>query len=319
MGGLRSRLPAAVSRPAQPLSQPSPPRVLSVRERCVVGGVAGSLAGAATTALLHPLDSLKTTLQLRHSTHRGPLLLLRALTSARRVRLLWRGVVPATLGSAASSFLFFGSFELANAFGAPPVVGAALGNAVSSLVLVPKEAVKARLQAGFAGGAVAQIRALVTERGVAGGLYAAWLPTFLRNAPSNVVSLGAYKALQAAQLRVSRRDHLRPAESLATGAAAGALAALATQPLDLVKTRLMTQQRGALAKPGVELYTGLMSTLRTVVREEGVRGLAKGLSTRLLFNALFSSVGLTAFEAAKRRLVARLLRERPQTAVAARC
>ena len=45
-------------------------------------------------------------------------------------------------------------------------------------------------------------------------------------------------------------------------------------------------------------------TLRAVAAEEGVRGLARGLSTRLTYNALFTAVGLAAFEAAKRHLVA---------------
>jgi hypothetical protein len=81
-----------------------------------------------------------------------------------------------------------------------------------------------------------------------------------------------------------------------------------THPLDLVKTRLMTQ--GVRGASGAQLYRGVASTLRTVAREEGLRGLGRGLRVRLFYNALFTAFGLTCFEAFKRAIRAERARRK---------
>lgn len=94
-----------------------------------------------------------------------------------------------------------------------------------------------------------------------------------------------------------------------TGFVAGTAAAICTQPLDLVKTRLMTQ---GLRPSGLQMYRGVWDTMRTVVQEEGVAGLSRGLGTRLLFTSSFNAIGFPVFEGAKGQLVRResILRSR---------
>lgn len=87
---------------------------------------------------------------------------------------------------------------------------------------------------------------------------------------------------------------------------------MSTQPLDLVKTRLMTQ---GLRPSGLQMYRGVLHTIRTVVREEGLRGLSRGLGTRLVFTASFNAIGFPVFEAAKGRLVRRAGASRSRAAV----
>jgi solute carrier family 25 S-adenosylmethionine transporter 26 len=282
----------------------------------------------------HPLDTVKVQLQVRGSPFRGPLSVVRHVLSRHGVRAgvarLYRGLPAAVLGSAASSALYFGAYEAAKEAGAPPPAAALLGNALSSVILVPKEVIKSRMQAGAPGGAAAVLASALRQRGVR-GLYAGYVPTLMRNAPSNMISFSAYEGLKALATAVQRRRRRAAAtggsvtggvvggglgggsgagataEALpsfvtaAAGALAGALAACATHPLDLVKTRLQTQGLAPVA--GRALYAGVAGTLRSVVAEEGVRGLARGLSTRLTYNALFSAVGFAAFEAAKRELL----------------
>jgi len=62
------------------------------------------------------------------------------------------------------------------------------------------------------------------------------------------------------------------------GSAAGAAAAIATFPLDLVKTRLQVQIPGAHEV----VYRGVLGTLRTTLKQEGYRGWFKGLGSTLL-------------------------------------
>ena len=186
---------------------------------------------------------------------------------------------------------------------------ASQGNALSSVVLVPKEVIKSRLQAGAPGGAGGVLAATLRTRGLR-GLYAGYVPTLLRNAPSNIISFSAYEGLRALALRRQRHRGgaaaaaaaLPAPVTAAAGALAGSLAAVSTNPLDLVKTRLQTQ--GLVAPRGVALYKGVFGTLRAVMATEGVRGLGRGLATRLAYNALFSALGFAAFETAKRGLAA---------------
>ena len=181
-----------------------------------------------------------------------------------------------------------------------------LGNIVSSAVLVPKEVIKQRMQAGAAGGALAVAAAVLRVDGVR-GLYRGYLSTLLRNAPSNVISFSSFEAFKALQLsRLEEGSVLHPSANGAAGFAAGCIAAVCTQPLDLVKTRLMTQ--GVTKLSGQQLYHNVWGTLRSVYAQEGPRGLMRGLEMRLLFSGAFGCIGFPLFEGGKQAL----LRRRPR-------
>ena len=71
---------------------------------------------------------------------------------------------------------------------------------------------------------------------------------------------------------LSSMDHLM------SGLEAGAAVSLVTNPLWVVKTRLQLQDR----TPGVRAYDGAIDCFRSIVREEGVAGLYRGLLPSLL-------------------------------------
>lgn len=62
-----------------------------------------------------------------------------------------------------------------------------------------------------------------------------------------------------------------------TGAAAGAIAAAATTPLDVCKTVLNTQQ-------DVKVQ-GMMDAIKQIYRHGGMKGFFRGLRARVLFQA----------------------------------
>ena len=122
--------------------------------------------------------------------------------------------------------------------------------------------------------------------------------------------------LKLAWLRDSSEKTLEPWQSVISGAAAGALSASLTTPLDVVKTRLMTQARRSVSSTGLlsgvraeaaaraqavaaYTYTGVASSLRQIWVEEGARGLTKGMAPRLFYSACFSALGFFAFETAR--------------------
>jgi solute carrier family 25 S-adenosylmethionine transporter 26 len=118
--------------------------------------------------------------------------------------------------------------------------------------------------------------------------------------------------LKLAWLRDGEKTALEPWQSVVSGAAAGALSASLTTPLDVVKTRLMTQARKTVSSSGLSevraeaaaraqtiaayTYTGVASTLQQIWVEEGVLGLTKGMGPRLFYSACFSALGFFAFE-----------------------
>lgn len=118
----------------------------------------GGFAGSCGTFLLFPLDAAKTLRQsspsryptLRRSlkallTHEG-----RVSLNAHTLRRVYAGVLPTSLLSFPSSFLYFGAYAFSKAVipsvlpraEGPPLhaASAAVGNVLSSAVFVPKEA-----------------------------------------------------------------------------------------------------------------------------------------------------------------------------------
>lgn len=73
-------------------------------------------------------------------------------------------------------------------------------------------------------------------------------PTHPLSLPPRVLCLQEY--LKAAVLAATKASALRPYQSMTAGAAAGALSAALTTPLDVVKTRMMTEARAAVATAG---------------------------------------------------------------------
>nr|GMC94227.1 mitochondrial substrate carrier family protein B-like [Ipomoea batatas] len=116
------------------------------------------------------------------------------------------------------------------------------------------------------------------------GFRAFWkgnLVTIAHRLPYSAISFYAferYKNLLHVMLGVEGQGERFSADlcvRLVGGGLAGITAAAATYPLDLVRTRLAAQT-------SVIYYRGIWHALRTIRREEGARGLYKGLGATLL-------------------------------------
>ena len=264
----------------------------------------------AVEAALYPIDTIKTRLQLAASGGG-----LRSLLAAGGGKALYAGVWGNLAGVAPASAIFMGVYEptkrlvAARAreaaaakgdgkdvdrfeFLGPLVAGAAAGLA-SSAVRVPTEVVKQRLQAGQFGGrsAVAAVR----------GMFAGYGSFLLRDLPFDAIEFVAYEQLKSAYERTlrmrpgdQRRERANAAEVSAIGAAAGALTGVVTTPLDVLKTRLMTQ--GTVGGK----YSGVVDCARQIARDEGAGALFRGWEPRVLWIGLGGCVFFSALEAAKR-------------------
>ena len=124
------------------------------------------------------------------------------------------------------------------------------------------------------------------------GFFAGWSALALRDLPFDIIEFPLYEALKARWAAKKGRP-LETWEASVCGSLAGGLAAGLTTPLDVVKTRLMTQRAGQHA------YTGLLDCLCRVAKEEGVGALYRGLVPRVVNIALGGAIFFGAYEAFK--------------------
>ena len=293
--------------------------------------LSGGVAGGFATGLLYPIDTLKTIRQSDRSLQS----VSEAFETVRSsgVVTLYSGVLPAVLGSMPSSALYFGAYEGAKAFlhrnfgrressgnlegnvgqntrggivlsrPAIHMVAAATGNIASSLVFVPKEAIKQKLQAINTGAIAFPASGSVSSQANVGvktvvrhiwrtsglkGFYPSYRATLMRNIPSAVVRFTVYEELK----HIGRLDvGTNKIGILLVGAAASALSSACTTPLDVVKTRLAT---GKLARG-----TKVFAAISDIANKEGLRGLYSGVQERAVWSAMFGGVGLASFETCK--------------------
>ena len=306
----------------------------------------GIVAGTAVEAALYPIDTIKTRLQAA----RGG--------AAVSWRHLYKGLGGNLVGVVPACALFFAVYEPAKrallptpgAFGegtaahhrrtaAAHLAAAASAGLASSLVRVPTEVVKTRMQTGQFSSARAALRHIVAKEGrLAAGLFAGFGSFLLRDLPFDAIEFASYEQLKLAWCALApaapssaappviatggtnphleekahlgeverRRRPLKQHESAVLGAVAGAVTGAVTTPLDVVKTRLMTQGaegRGTGRGDG-RRYRGVADCVARMVREEGAASLLKGIQPRVTFIGIGGGVFFFALEAAKGVFVA---------------
>ena len=91
----------------------------------------------------------------------------------------------------------------------------------------------------------------------------------------------------------------------------GAISASLTTPLDVVKTRSMTQVHGkAVNKVVPIMYGGVSATVKQIWKEDGWIGLIHRMGPRVLHSACFSALGDFAFEIARLTILQKYLRQK---------
>ncbi|KFK32946.1 hypothetical protein AALP_AA6G309900 [Arabis alpina] len=306
-----------------PSSSETSPKMkqLSVLERALIGAGGGGIAGAFTYVCLHPLDTIKTKLQTKGASQLYSSSFDAIVKTFQEKGILgfYSGVSAVIVGSTFSSAVYFGTCEfgkslLSKFHGFPPVLipptAGAMGNIISSAIMVPKELITQRMQVG-AGVRSYQVLLQILEKDGILGLYAGYSATLLRNLPAGVLSYSSFEYLKAAVLERMQQTNLEPLQSVCCGALAGAISASITTPLDVVKTRLMTQIHVAA------MYTGVAGTVRQIVTEEGLVGFTRGMGPRVVHSACFSAIGYFAFETAKLTILNEYLKRKQATTVVA--
>ena len=123
------------------------------------------------------------------------------------------------------------------------------------------------------------------------GFYSAWKPTMSRNVPFVVTTFTSRDVLRRKILEYKQQHQndnsgngnhqqvaLTPMENIGIGITSALIAGLITQPIDVVKTRMMTQ-----AASNAIPYTSALNCATTIFRTEGWRKLYSGFGQRSVY------------------------------------
>ncbi|KAL9625014.1 MAG: hypothetical protein Q9160_000743 [Pyrenula sp. 1 TL-2023] len=157
---------------------------------------------------------------------------------------------------------------------------------VSTLAVHPLDIIKTRLQlntlsASQFGSTVAIARSIFRNEGSVRGFYRGLTPNLVGNAAGWSLYFLWYKQLQDLLRKYkydgSRTVSLTSMDYLATSAAAGILSSALTNPIWVIKTRMLST-----SATHTDAYPSMLYGLRSILHEEGVRGYFRGLLPALV-------------------------------------
>ncbi|XP_076958760.1 uncharacterized protein LOC143634607 [Bidens hawaiensis] len=257
--------------------------------------LAGGLASALSTSVLHPIDTIKTRVQA--STLSFPEMIAKLPEVG--FRGVYRGAIPAIIGQFSSHGLRTGIFEaskivLINVAPTLPdiqvqSVASFCSTVLGTAVRIPCEVLKQRLQAGIFNNVGEAIICTWQQDGVK-GFFRGTGATLCREVPFYVAGMGLYGESKKAVQQILGRQ-LEPWETIAVGAMSGGLAAVATTPFDVMKTRMMTAPQG---RPVSMSFIAL-----SILRHEGPLGLFKGAIPRFFWIAPLGAMNFAGYELMK--------------------
>lgn len=227
--------------------------------------LAGGLGGTSGDMLMHSLDTVKTRQQ--GDPHMPPKYTTMSSTYSTIFRQegvargLYSGVTPALLGSFPGTVIFFGTYEWSKRWmidrGVLPSISylsaGFIADLAASIVYVPSEVLKTRLQLQgryknpfFKSGYNYRstwdaTRTIIRTEGMS-ALFYGYRATLWRDLPFSALQFAFYEQERQWAMRwVGSRD-IGLGLEVFTAMTAGGMAGTLTCPLDVVKTRIQTQQ-----------------------------------------------------------------------------
>jgi solute carrier family 25 citrate transporter 1 len=259
----------------------------------------GMMGGIAEAVCLHPLDTIKTRLQLsgqkvKAGNKSAPTQYSGFVDCATKTfrnegpLALYKGVTVSATSLVCKYFLrFYTNFQLlaliTGGNRAPTnaenvVAGISAGTIEALIIVTPFEVVKTRLQGSMNkySGPIHCLTTIIKREGVS-GLWKGCAPTVFRQASNQGAMFASYSFLRKNVW--GDVETLKPWQSAATGLIAACVGPLVNGPADVVKTRLMFQTH-SMVEPQ-DRYKGFFDAFKRILQSEGIGALYKGLVPRL--------------------------------------
>ena len=187
------------------------------------------------------------------------------------------------------------------------MLASSLGEIAACAIRVPTEVVKQRAQAGlFGGSSLLALKDILAFRRQNNGyrimmreLYRGGGITIVREIPFTIVQFSLWEYLKSSYSLYQHQSHGREEgmvtalESALFGSAAGAVAAGATTPLDVLKTRIMLARSAHVEK---RMGPGAFNLLAQIRRVEGLAGLFSGFGPRVAWISAGGAIFLGTYQ-----------------------
>lgn len=288
---------------------------ISSKLHVIARNAAASTLGASVVGLVvTPLDVVKVRMQA-HVCPVGGVLpcedpahvagmrdALQKIVRADGVRGLWRGLNATLALAVPTTGLYFTMYEAfmsqatkttSVSDGMSAVLSGGAARIVTATAASPIELARIKLQAGSSGTVSSIMYRIYREDGIR-SLWRGLGPTLVRDAPFSAIYWGTYEYLKDPRrspmphsLLSGDRDFTR---YISAGIGAGTLAAFVTLPADVIKTRRQAAEHST-AGP-----TSAIEIAKATIREEGFRGLFKGVGPRVVKVAPACAIMMGSYE-----------------------
>ncbi len=279
--------------------------------------ISSASAGSLARFISHPMDTVKSRLQAGNSLFRGTFDAFAKTYRSEGIRGLYRGFGVATFGGVPGVCVYLTSYDscknylshnkyFSNSSFSVYFLSGMFAEIMCSAFFVPVDVIKERLQVQIGSstnsnksqydyqGSWDGIKKVIKNEGPL-SLYRGFGATILAYAPFSALYFLIYE-----ELKKFGDSTVTFSQSLIYSATAGAIASYTTNPLDLVKLRLQVQRasNGNVNNTGSH-YKGFFDGLYTVYRVEGVSGMFRGATARVLFHAPNTAITMALYEFCK--------------------
>ncbi|TRZ03908.1 hypothetical protein DNTS_011093, partial [Danionella cerebrum] len=265
---------------------------------------AGAVAGVLEHTVMYPVDSVKTRMQSLQpdpqAQYRSVYGGLKQIIRTEGLLRPLRGLNITVLGAGPAHALYFACYERikcslsaviqngGNSHIANGVAGS-IATVLHDAVMNPAEVVKQRMQM-YNSPYRSLYDCIVTvsrKEGLA-AFYRSYSTQLTMNIPFQAVHFITYELTQE---RLNPQRRYRPETHIMSGAAAGAVSAAVTTPLDVCKTLLNTQE----GMVGGHL-SGMLNTFRAVYSLGGVPAFFKGVQARVIYQMPSTAIAWSVYE-----------------------
>ncbi|KAJ6406249.1 hypothetical protein OIU84_009887 [Salix udensis] len=272
--------------------------------------ISGGIAGAISRTAVAPLETIRTHLMVGSSGH-NTTEVFNDIIQTDGWKGLFRGNLVNVIRVAPSKAIELFAYDTVNkklspAPGEQPklpipasLIAGACAGVSSTLCTYPLELVKTRLtiQRGVYNGIVDAFLKILREEGP-GELYRGLAPSLIGVIPYAAANYFAYDTLRKAYRKFYKQEKIGNIETLLIGSAAGAISSSATFPLEVARKHM---QVGALS--GRQVYRNVIHALASILEQEGIRGLYKGLGPSCMKLVPAAGISFMCYEACKKILV----------------
>ncbi|PRP87409.1 Solute carrier family 25 member 40 [Planoprotostelium fungivorum] len=274
--------------------------------------MAAGIGSCISAIVVCPFDVVKARLQAQTSSSslqmNGMIDAFSKITKHEGPVTLWRGLPPTLLMSVPAGAIYFTSYELlkkrlqqnqSNNYMIVAMVAGFGARAVTATITSPLEMLRTNLQAtspqNLKNEGVYQLcRRIVRQNGIR-GLWAGLPPTLLRDAPFSAIYWSTFEySRRQLKDKIETQFFIDFLSGALGGTSSGMIAAGITNPIDLIKTRRQMHLGEGVGRP-----MGSMQIMEKIWKEEGYKGLTRGMLPRVVKVAPACAIMISCYESCK--------------------